>query len=231
MKSAATGTTRELPRETSLVAGVRTRERVEQLLLHEGPATAAVLAKRLDLTGAGVRRHLDAMVESGVLVARDAPKAAWRERGRGRPAREYALSDSGHARAKHAYDELASDALRFLTERGDIEAFAQARAAGLERRYAGAAGTRELADALTVDGYAATVHEGEFGTQICQHHCPVAAVATEFPQMCEAETAAIERLLGTHVQRLATIAHGDDVCTTYIPRTTTPLDNPRKGIS
>jgi hypothetical protein len=27
----------------------------------------------------------------------------------------------------------------------------------------------------------------------------------------------IGRLLGTHVQRLATIAHGDGVCTTHIP--------------
>jgi predicted ArsR family transcriptional regulator len=42
-------------------------------------------------------------------------------------------------------------------------------------------------------------------------------VAAEFPQLCEAETAVISRLIGTHVQRLATIAHGDGVCTTHIP--------------
>jgi predicted ArsR family transcriptional regulator len=45
----------------------------------------------------------------------------------------------------------------------------------------------------------------------------VAHVAAEFPQLCEAETAVISRLVGTHVQRLATIAHGDGVCTTHIP--------------
>jgi len=28
----------------------------------------------------------------------------------------------------------------------------------------------------------------------------------------------ISRLVGTHVQRLATIANGDGVCTTHIPR-------------
>jgi len=43
-------------------------------------------------------------------------------------------------------------------------------------------------------------------------------VAAEFPQLCEAETEAFAELLGTHVQRLATIAHGDHVCTTHIPR-------------
>jgi predicted ArsR family transcriptional regulator len=207
----------------------RTRERVEQLLLDEGPSTANALAERLDLTTAGIRRHLDVMVADGVLIARDAPSAPWRSRGRGRPAKIYALSESGHARAPHAYDELAADAIRFLAANGGIEAFATARAAVLEDRYAGIAGTRELADALSKDGYAATVHEGPSGTQICQHHCPVANVAVQFPQMCEAETAAIGHLLGTHVQRLATIAHGDGVCTTHIPTPEHIPDDPRKG--
>jgi hypothetical protein len=45
-------------------------------------------------------------------------------------------------------------------------------------------------------------------------------VAAEFPQLCEAETEAFGRLLGTPVQRLATIAHGDGVCTTHVTGTT-----------
>src|SRR3546814_15287105 len=60
--------------------------------------------------------------------------------------------------------------------------------------------------------------------QLCQQHCPVAHVAAEFPQLCEAETEAIGRVLGRHVQRLATIAHGDGVCTTSIPHTPTTLN-------
>ena len=55
------------------------------------------------------------------------------------------------------------------------------------------------------------------GEEVCQHHCPIAHVAAEFPELCEAETAAFSAILGTHVQRLATIAHGDGVCTTFIP--------------
>jgi hypothetical protein len=47
----------------------------------------------------------------------------------------------------------------------------------------------------------------------------VAHVAAEFPELCEAETEAFGRLLGTPVQRLATIAHGDGICTTHV----TPL--------
>ena len=42
-------------------------------------------------------------------------------------------------------------------------------------------------------------------------------MAAEFPQLCEAETEAFERLLGRHVTRLATLATGGGVCTTHVP--------------
>jgi predicted ArsR family transcriptional regulator len=82
--------------------------------------------------------------------------------------------------------------------------------------------TEALAQIFTEEGYAASVREipasnGHSGDQLCQQHCPVSHVAHEFPQLCEAETEAIGRVLGRHVQRLATIAHGDGVCTTCIP--------------
>jgi predicted ArsR family transcriptional regulator len=84
-----------------------------------------------------------------------------------------------------------------------------------------------LAAALTAEGYAASASAISSGGQLCQHHCPVAHVAAEFPQLCEAETAVIGRLVGTHVQRLATIAHGDGICTTHIPG---PLTGVREHI-
>ena len=58
----------------------------------------------------------------------------------------------------------------------------------------------------------------------------MAHVAERFPELCEVETDAFSRLLGVHVQRLATIAHGDGICTTHIPRTRTdtPMDMPSK---
>ena len=70
------------------------------------------------------------------------------------------------------------------------------------------------------DGFAASVVENQSGggVQICQHHCPVAHVAMEFPALCDAESEAFGRLLGTHVTRLATLANGDGVCTTLVPR-------------
>ena len=46
--------------------------------------------------------------------------------------------------------------------------------------------------------------------------------SAEFPQLCEVETQLFSRLLGSHVQRLATIAHGDGVCTTHVPNPVIP---------
>jgi len=76
---------------------------------------------------------------------------------------------------------------------------------------------KALAEALTREGYAASTRRVGTGEQLCQHHCPVAHVAAEFPQLCEVETAAFAALLGTHVQRLSTIARGDAACTTHVP--------------
>ena len=75
------------------------------------------------------------------------------------------------------------------------------------------------------------MQEREHGEELCQHHCPIAHVAAEFPQLCEAETALFSKVLGTHVQRLATIAHGDGVCTTFIPQIPQTKTSVKKQLS
>jgi predicted ArsR family transcriptional regulator len=194
-----------------------TRERVRALLLELGPSTTATLGERLGLTQAAVRRHLDALLAEGSVTTREARR---RVVTRGRPARLYALTDAGHAAGPSGYDDLAAAALRFMSPE-QLQEFGEARVAELEHRYAHIAAAADkpaaLAEAMSADGYAAGVSAQGFGVQLCQHHCPVQHVASEFPQLCDAETAAISKLLDVHVQRLATIAHGDGVCTTYIP--------------
>ena len=209
---------------------VGTRNRVARSILANGPSTAVDLGKRLKMTPAGVRRHLDALLAENFVEARE--QRTYGQRGRGRPAKVFALTDRGRGVFYQAYDQLAVDALRFLVASASpeaVEAFARKRVAELELRYHDEFGAAEpsdrpalLARVLTDEGYAATVREGGnsmiVGEQLCQHHCPVARVAEEFPQLCEAETEVFAKLLGTHVQRLATIAHGDGVCTTFIPK-------------
>ncbi|WP_330329790.1 ArsR family transcriptional regulator [Streptomyces sp. NBC_00536] len=222
-----------------LATGERsTRNRVARSILDHGPSTVADLAQRLGLTQAAVRRHLDALVADDVVASRE--QRVYGARTRGRPAKVFALTDCGRDAFDQSYDALATEALRWIAqsagggEQGEaaVAAFARARLDAQAVAYRAAVEaadpadrTEALARALTVDGYAATAksapgpHSGE---QLCQHHCPVAHVAEQFPQLCEAETEVFSRLLGTHVQRLATIAHGDGVCTTFIPGSAGP---------
>jgi predicted ArsR family transcriptional regulator len=210
---------------SAVVDDAPTRERVATSILEHGPSTAADLARRLGLTPAAVRRHLDLLLADGVVAQRQ-PRATT-GRGRGRPAKVFMITDAGRDTFAHAYDDLAVDALGFLAETagdGAVVEFAARRLRGLTDKYRPLVDAapvderpRVLAEALSADGFAASAGTTPAGAQICQHHCPVAHVAAEFPQLCEAETAMFAELLGSHVQRLATIAHGDGVCTTHLP--------------
>lgn len=212
------------------------RDRVAASLLTGGPATASQLAERLGISATAVRRHLESLVADGAVTASERPPyGPAPTRGRGRPARTFALTAEGRAQFPAEYDALAIDALGFVEEVGGapaVHAFAGHRAGELETRVRALLGDgwRDLpqeqqvtafARALSELGYAATAEPAPMGVQLCQHHCPVSHVAAEYPQLCEAETEAFARLLGRHVQRLATIAHGDGVCTTVIPITPT----------
>ena len=211
--------------ESSPADDAPTRDRVVKSILESGPSTAADLADRLELTPAAVRRHLDQLVVEGTIEPRE-PRITG-HRGRGRPPKIFVITDAGRDEFAQQYDDLAVHALRFLADSSgeeEVLEFARRRVSELEHRYRPLIEAapledrpRVLADALSADGYAASVRTAPSGDQVCQHHCPVAHVAAEFPQLCDAETEVFARLLGQHVQRLATIAHGDGVCTTNVP--------------
>jgi predicted ArsR family transcriptional regulator len=224
----------ESPVSRASVQDGHTRRAIVQLLLESGSITAAEIGRHLGISAAGVRRHLDALVDSGDAEA--SLSAPWQQAGRGRPAKRYRLTAAGRGKLGHTYDDLASAAMRQLREIGGDEAvrtFARRRVQaildGVERvdsddDGAVADAADKVADALTRAGYATTATRvgGPIqGIEICQHHCPVSHVAEEFPELCEAEQQAFSEVLGTHVQRLASIVNGDCACTTHVPLTGT----------
>jgi predicted ArsR family transcriptional regulator len=211
----------------------KTRDLLVRAILENGPATAATLARRLKITPAGIRRHLDSLVESGVLSARDPYQRSTSTRGRGRPSKVFVLTDTGREKFEHSYDDLAVSVLKFISKDGDrsqIINFAKQRADDLAKDVAPKIEAKKnlhekskaLVSFLSDAGFAANLHSQGIGEELCQNHCPIAHVAAEFPELCEAETEAFSDLLGTHVQRLATIGRGDGVCTTFIPNRNLP---------
>lgn len=215
-----------------------TRGQIMLLLLKQSPMSASDISDHLGLSTTGVRRHLDALIAEGlaeIAALRAIPNG---NRGRGRPAKSFRLTAQGRAHFGHDYDSLAALALTALQESGGEEAvrvFARKRALSIVETVSPVvtfdeesieAAVRALVDAFSAHGYAATVGHAGHGVQICQHHCPISQVASEFPVLCEAEHEAIAELLGKHVQPLSTIINGQGVCTTNIPLTHLPLTHP-----
>ncbi|QDQ97431.1 helix-turn-helix transcriptional regulator [Tomitella fengzijianii] len=233
--------------EPHVSAEAGTRAEVVRLLLEDGPLSATEIGSRLGLSAAGARRHIEALVEQGEAMVASGAGAHRRGPGRpakqfqltaaGRAGLGHAYDDlAGDAiralRELGGEDAVAEFArrrvrsiVRGVTAADDGLPVAAEDAAGQNHAPSGspdaderiAATADAIAEAMSGAGYVANTRRVGNGVQICQHHCPVAHVAAEFPEFCEAEQEAFRDLLGTHIQQLATIANGDAVCTTHVP--------------
>jgi predicted ArsR family transcriptional regulator len=195
-------------------------ERVARVLLEVGAATAVDLSHTLGTSVQATRRSLSALLEVGFVESHErTPFGPTPTRGRGRPSGTYSLTPLGRSACDQSYDDLALESLRFIDRsfgRDAVRAFAADRAA----RITAGGDIESIVEVLNSKGYAATVEPASgntHSTQLCQHHCPVVAAASEFPELCEEETNAFSAALGQHVTRLATLAQGDRICTTLIP--------------
>ena len=113
----------------------KTRDQVARVILEGGPMTAADLAEKLSITPAGIRRHLDSLINEGVLTPRDPYQMI--TRGRGRPSKVFVMTDSGREKFEHSYDDLAVAALKFMASKNGehlVNEFATSRADDLIRK-------------------------------------------------------------------------------------------------
>jgi predicted ArsR family transcriptional regulator len=197
-----------------------TREQILVLLRRHGRLSAPRLADLLKINSVGVRRHLGLLERDG-LVESTVEKPT-----RGRPAAIYRLTDAGLERFPRHYDEVAREALAFLKDH-DAAALAQFLAWRNERLAASYAGrvdgatlaerTDALAEVLSEQGFMAEVESAPGGgLRLCQHNCTVEHLAAELPDLCTSEAELFERLLGTQVEREATLVEGAVRCVTRI---------------
>jgi predicted ArsR family transcriptional regulator len=197
-----------------------TREQILLLLRRHGRLSAPRLADLLKINSVGVRRHLGLLERDG-LVESTIEKPT-----RGRPAAIYRLTDAGLERFPRRYDEVAREALAFLKDH-DAAALAQFLAWRNERLAASYAGrvdgatlaerTDALAEVLSEQGFMAEVESAPGGgLRLCQHNCTVEHLAAELPDLCTSEAELFERLLGTQVEREATVVDGAVRCVTRI---------------
>jgi predicted ArsR family transcriptional regulator len=196
-----------------------TRERILVFLRRHGRLSAPQLADLLEMTPVGVRRHL-------VLLERDGLVTAGTEKlKRGRPTAVYRLTDAGLETFPRHYDELAREALFFVKGQdasllSQFLAWRNERLAASYAKHVDGATLAEraeaLADILTEQGFMAEVEPVPGGLRLCQHNCTVEHLASELPDLCASETKLFERLLGSPVEREATIVRGDVRCVTHV---------------
>jgi predicted ArsR family transcriptional regulator len=203
------------------------RRRVLYAVRRRGEATADEVARQLEMTVSGARQHLSALVEDGLLAARDAPA---RPGQRGRRTLVYAVTPEGDARFPKAYGELTNELLGYLAEEHPdvvdtlFERRREARIANARRRLAGrrslAEQVAELTRILDEDGYLATCEPAGRGAwRILEHNCAIWAVAQRYGQSCSSELDFIRAVLpDADVERVEHMVAGATRCAYEVRR-------------
>jgi len=181
---------------------MNTNDHILFLLKTRGPSTAQQLAEQLQLTSMGVRKHLDAWLEKGLVLTEDRADKV------GRPARYWLLTEAGHARFPDRHSELTVQLIgqvrqlfgetgleKLISAREQLsESSYQARLAGsksLQQRVA------KLVQARDEEGYMAQLEKQSDGSfLLIENHCPICAAATECQGFCRSELDVFRRTLG-----------------------------------
>jgi predicted ArsR family transcriptional regulator len=200
--------------------------------LKRADAKVADLARTLDITEAGVRQHLDALADHGLVVSRTGSAA-----GRGRPATIWALTDLAEDLFPDRHDDLTVELITAVrTALGDdglakvIDARGDKQRAAYERALPKKGTLRARVDALarlrTEEGYVAEVADVPDGDAVLliEHHCPICTAASSCPGLCGSELELFREVLGPNVsiERTQHIIAGDRRCTYRIESVAKP---------
>ncbi|MFK4824485.1 helix-turn-helix transcriptional regulator [Paenochrobactrum sp. BZR 588] len=201
-------------------------QRILMLLKMHGANTAAVLGKKLGITGEAVRQQLVRLNEEGLVVSYS------QSRGVGRPSQYWDLTALGHARFPDTHAQLTVQLLssiRDLLGQDALDILISARENQTRELYQSAMNqttslterVAKLAELRSSEGYMAEVETDKDGRLIfIENHCPICAAATACQGFCRAELNIFRALLGTDVkvEREEYILSGDRRCTYSIQR-------------
>jgi predicted ArsR family transcriptional regulator len=200
--------------------GVSKRQIVERL--KRADATVADLARALEMTEAGVRQHLDALADNGLVVSRTKPSV-----GRGRPPTVWTLTDLAQDLFPDRHDDLTVDLISAVRAAlGDeglqrvIDARAEQQLAAYNRAVPKRGSLRTRAEALarvrTDEGYLAEVVDDPDGKGVLlvEHHCPICTAASACAGLCSSELDLFGEVMGpgVRVERTQHLLSGDRRC-------------------
>ncbi len=219
--------------ETGEPIPVNTRRALLDILKRSGECEVSELAQELGISGVAVRQHLGAMEREGQIAHQ------LERRPVGRPVRLYHLTAAAERHFPQNNDRVALDLLARMEQlmgRDAVEKLFHKRLEDLDQQYrekirsarSWSQKLKILAKIRDEEGYLCNVESDESGglrgdVRLVEHHCPVAAIAEQHPQMCQYELELFRRVLREPtIQRTAHIRSGDHACAYHAPKVKSP---------
>ena len=217
------------PEARSTEVPASTRHALLEIVKRSGESDVSGLAEQLGISGVAVRQHLGAMEREGQVAHR------LERRPVGRPVRLYRLTAAAERHFPQNSDRVALDLLarmENLMGRAAVEKLFDTRLEDLDKQYrAQLGGARSWSQKLGVlarirdeEGYLCNVESAEPGEvrgniRLVEHHCPVASIAKQHPQLCSYELELFKRVLGEPgIRRTEHIQSGGHACAYEVPK-------------
>lgn len=203
------------------------RKHILEILKESGGATVADLAERLDMAPVSVRHHLDILQGDNLICIGRIERTG----SVGRPQQIYQLTGDAAELFPKNFALLAAGMVRQLKQLlppDQVEAVfaslademaAEANIAVLETLPL-AERLERVAAFLNERGYLArwepcATEDGKHFA-LYKHNCPYAGVSNEHRELCLMDQLLIDRLVGVHCERTASVADHDRCCTYQI---------------
>jgi predicted ArsR family transcriptional regulator len=193
-----------------------TRDSILEQVRADGEASAARLARSLELSLGAVRHHLIILERDGLLLKRQ------KRHGVGKPANLYRLSPQGEESFPKNYDKLLAAVLGQLESEGsvpEVEELLRRIARKMVSDRTGGVTPSSRADQIELltelfdaEGFQPQIESSAGSLQLRQMTCPYHSVAMEHPEICCLDKELIECTLATQVELAEWRPNGDRAC-------------------
>lgn len=199
-----------------------TRMRILQLLKMRCSMSVSQLTEALQISSMGIRQHLSILEQEGLVEFHREKKE------RGRPHHIYSLTDEANSLFPTTYANFAVGLMQEVAKfngPGFINKVFRSRMKSqlqmYQKRLDGKVMVdriKELARIRDEEGYMARFDENDTDYILIEHNCPIAAIAQEYPHVCEIELGLFRQSLGTKVYRVEHLMQGSHRCCYRIPK-------------
>lgn len=199
-----------------------TRMRILQLLKMRCSLTVSELTEALSISAMGIRQHLSILEEEGLVEYQRV------KQGRGRPHHRYTLTEEANSLFPTTYANFAVGLMQEVAKfngPGFINKVFRSRMKSQLQMYQQRLNGKDLLDRIKEltqirdeEGYMARYEENEDEFVLIEHNCPIAAIAQEYPHVCEIELALFRQSLGTKVYRVEHLMQDSHRCSYCIPK-------------